>query len=101
MRRCYDERRQLVLRRLKEMGLEVLAEPVGAFYVFVNVRRYTQNVYEFAFDILEKAGVAVTPGVDFGPGGEGYIRISYANSLENIDEGMNRLQTFLASQPIG
>ncbi|MBU0616422.1 MAG: pyridoxal phosphate-dependent aminotransferase [Planctomycetes bacterium] len=101
MRQCYDERRQLVLRRLKGMGLEVLTEPVGAFYVFVNVRRYTQNVYEFAFQILEQAGVAVTPGVDFGPGGEGYIRISYANSLDNIDEGMNRLQTFLASQPIG
>jgi aspartate/methionine/tyrosine aminotransferase len=101
MRRCYDERRQLVLRRLKEMGLEVLTEPVGAFYVFVNVRRYTQNVYEFAFDILERAGVAVTPGVDFGPGGEGYIRISYANSLENIDEGMNRLQGFLADHSAG
>ncbi len=100
MRRCYDERRQLVLRRLKEMGLDVLTEPVGAFYVFVNVRRYTDNVYEFAFQILEQAGVAVTPGVDFGPGGEGYIRISYANSLENIDEGMNRLQTFLANQPM-
>ena len=71
MRRCYDERRQLVLRRLSEMGLEVLTEPVGAFYVFVNVRRYTDNVYEFAFQILEQAGVAVTPGVDFGPGGEG------------------------------
>ena len=99
MRRCYDERRQLVLRRLSEMGLEVLTEPVGAFYVFVNVRRYTANVYEFAFQILEQAGVAVTPGVDFGPGGEGYIRISYANSLENIDEGMNRLQAFLAERP--
>jgi len=99
MRRCYDERRQLVLRRLREMGLDVLTEPVGAFYVFVNVRRYTDNVYEFAFQILEQAGVAVTPGVDFGPGGEGYIRISYANSIENIDEGMNRLQAFLGERP--
>ena len=99
MRQCYDERRQLVLRRLKGMGLQVLTEPVGAFYVFVNVGRYTGNVYEFAFEILEEAGVAVTPGVDFGPGGEGYIRISYANSLENIDEGMNRLQTFLTARP--
>jgi (5-formylfuran-3-yl)methyl phosphate transaminase len=95
MRQSYDERRQLVLQRLKDMGLAVLTEPVGAFYVFVNVRRYTDNVYEFAFEILEDAGVAVTPGVDFGPGGEGYIRISYANSLPNIEEGMNRLKTFL------
>lgn len=100
MRQCYDERRRLVLRRLKEMGLDVLTEPVGAFYVFVNVQRYTESVREFAFQILEGAGVAVTPGVDFGPGGEGYIRISYANSLANIEEGMNRLQTFLASRTI-
>jgi aspartate/methionine/tyrosine aminotransferase len=100
MRQCYDERRRLVLRRLKEMGLAVLTEPVGAFYVFVNVRRYADNVHEFAFEILEDAGVAVTPGVDFGPGGEGYIRISYANSLANIDEGMNRLEAFLAKRPV-
>jgi aspartate/methionine/tyrosine aminotransferase len=99
MRQCYDERRRLVLRRLSEMGLTVLTEPVGAFYVFVNVRHYTDNVHVFAFQILEEAGVAVTPGVDFGPGGEGYIRISYANSLANIDEGMNRLAAFLAKRP--
>ncbi|UCF33392.1 MAG: pyridoxal phosphate-dependent aminotransferase [Phycisphaerales bacterium] len=99
MRQCYDQRRQLVLRRLKEMGLDVLTEPVGAFYVFVNVRHYTDDVYKFAFEILESTGVAVTPGVDFGPGGQGYIRISYANSLENIDEGMNRLEKFLAERP--
>ena len=99
MRRCYDQRRQLVLRRLKEMDLPVLVEPVGAFYVFVNVRRYTNDVYRFAFEILEEAGVAVTPGVDFGPGGEGYIRISYANSLDNIEEGMSRLPEFLAARP--
>ena len=98
MRQCYDERRRLVLQRLAEMGLKVLTEPVGAFYVFVNVRRYTSNVYEFAFQVLEEAGVAVTPGVDFGPGGEGYIRISYANSLTNIAEGMNRLEAFLLRQ---
>jgi aspartate/methionine/tyrosine aminotransferase len=99
MRQCYDERRRLVLRRLKEMGLRVLTEPVGAFYVFVSVRRYTDDVLKLAFQILEEAGVAVTPGVDFGPGGEGYIRISYANSLENIEEGMSRLRSFLGSRP--
>ena len=98
MRQCYDERRRLVLRRLAGMGLEVLTKPVGAFYVFVNVRRYTSDVREFAFRILHEAGVAVTPGVDFGPGGQGYIRVSYANSLANIDEGMNRLQAFLENR---
>lgn len=95
MRQCYDERRRLVLARLHEMGLEILTEPVGAFYVFVNVRRYTDDVHRFAFELLEQAGVAVTPGVDFGPGGAGYIRISYANSLANIEEGMQRLAAFL------
>jgi aspartate/methionine/tyrosine aminotransferase len=98
MRQAYDQRRQLVLQRLQDMGLAVLTEPVGAFYVFVNVRAYTKNVYEFAFEVLEQAGVAVTPGVDFGPGGEGYIRISYANSLANIEEGMSRLKSFLAGR---
>jgi aspartate/methionine/tyrosine aminotransferase len=98
MRQAYDARRQLVLKRLRGMGLDVLVEPTGAFYVFVNVARHTNDVYAFAFQVLEEAGVAVTPGVDFGPGGQGYIRISYANSLENIDEGMNRLQNFLASR---
>jgi len=95
MRRCYDQRRKLLLGRLDRMGLKVLVEPTGAFYVFVNVSKYTDKVYDFAFRILEEASVAVTPGVDFGPGGEGFIRISYANSLENIEEGMNRLQGFL------
>ena len=63
----------------------------------MNVHRYTKDVLAFAGRLLEEAGVAVTPGVDFGPGGDGYIRISYANSVENIDEGMNRLERFLQS----
>jgi len=98
MRQAYDARRRLVLDRLRGMGLDVLVEPTGAFYVFVNVARHTDDVYAFAFQVLEEAGVAVTPGVDFGPGGQGYIRISYANSLENIDLGMNRLEGFLAGR---
>jgi len=95
MRRCYDERRRLILARLSAMGLSPMVEPTGAFYVFVNVRRFTRDVYRFAFDLLEHAGVAVTPGTDFGPGGEGFIRISYCNSLDNIEEGMARLKAFL------
>jgi len=97
MRSCYDERRLLVLSRLAEMGLEVLVEPTGAFYVFFNVSHYTDDVYSFAFRLLEEAGVALTPGVDFGPHGEGFLRLSYANSLENLAEGMDRLQRFLES----
>jgi aspartate/methionine/tyrosine aminotransferase len=98
MRRCYDERRTLVLARLKAMGLEILVEPTGAFYVFFNVSRYTDDVLAFAFEILEKAGVALTPGVDFGPGGEGFFRLCYANSIENLAEGLDRLERFLSSR---
>jgi aspartate/methionine/tyrosine aminotransferase len=98
MRRCYDERRTLVLARLKGMGLDVLVEPTGAFYVFFNVARYTDDVLAFAFEILETAGVALTPGVDFGPGGEGFLRLSYANSLGNLSEGLDRLERFLAGR---
>lgn len=97
MRKIYDERRQFTLKRVREIGLEVAVEPTGAFYIFANAKKFTSNSYNFAFEILEKAGVGVTPGIDFGPNGEGYIRFSYANSLENIAEGMNRLETFLAS----
>ena len=99
MRQCYDERRLLVLRRLAGMGLQVLVEPTGAFYVFFNVNRYTEDVHAFAFEILERAGVALTPGIDFGPHGEGFLRLSYANSLENLTDGLDRLESFLADRP--
>jgi aspartate/methionine/tyrosine aminotransferase len=99
MRSCYNERRKLVLRKLEEMGLNVLVEPTGAFYVFFNVKKYTDDVLKFAFDILERAGVALTPGVDFGPHGEGFLRLSYANSMENLEEGLNRLGAYLETLP--
>ena len=95
MRRIYDERRQFMLRRLKEMGLGITVEPTGAFYVFANAKHVSNDSYKLAFDILEKAHVGVAPGIDFGEGGEGYIRFSYANSMENIAEGMDRLERYL------
>jgi aspartate/methionine/tyrosine aminotransferase len=70
-------------------------EPEGAFYVFVNAKHLTTNSYDLAFEILEKAGVGVTPGIDFGRNAEGYLRFSYANSLENIKEGLERISAFL------
>lgn len=91
----YDQRRRYLLRRLREMGIATQVEPTGAFYALANVKKYTNDSYSFAFEILEKAKVAVTPGIDFGSNCEGYIRISYANSLENIKEGMDRLACFL------
>ncbi len=94
MKRIYNERRQYMIRRLKQMGLGITVEPTGAFYVFANAKHRSNDSYKLAFDILEKAHVGVSPGIDFGQNGEGYLRFSYANSLENITEGMDRLENY-------
>jgi aspartate/methionine/tyrosine aminotransferase len=95
MRQIYDQRRTFIIPRLKEMGFGLKTEPQGAFYVLANAEKFAQDSRKLAFDILEKARVAVTPGIDFGQNAEGYIRFSYANSLENIREGMDRLEKYL------
>jgi aspartate/methionine/tyrosine aminotransferase len=95
MKRIYNQRRIFMIRRLREMGLGITVEPTGAFYVFANARHISEDSYALAFDILEKAGVGVSPGIDFGQHGEGYLRFSYANSMENIAEGLNRLEAYL------
>jgi len=100
MVQVYNERRRYLLMRLKAMGVATQVEPTGAFYALANVKRYTRDSYSFALEILEKAGVAVTPGIDFGQNGEGYLRISYANSMENIKEGLDRLERFLKKLPM-
>jgi len=98
MKRIYDERRRYMIQRLKELGFGITVEPTGAFYVFVNAKHLSSDSYALAFDILEKACVGVTPGIDFGRNGEGYLRFSYANSLENIKEGLNRLEGYIRSK---
>ena len=95
MRSVYNERRIFMIGRLKKMGFKLPVEPKGAFYVFVNAKHISDNSYNLAFEILENAGVGVTPGIDFGKNGEGYLRFSYANSIENIAEGLNRIEKFL------
>ena len=95
MKEIYNERRQYMIRRLKDMGLGITVEPTGAFYVFANAKHISGDSYKLAFDILEKARVGVTPGIDFGKNGEGYLRFSYATSMENIAEGLNRLENYL------
>jgi (5-formylfuran-3-yl)methyl phosphate transaminase len=97
MRNVYNGRRKFIIRRLREIGLGIKVEPTGAFYILGNVKAFTNDSYKMAFDILEKAKVAVTPGIDFGKNCEGYLRFSYANSIENIDEGLNRLEQYLKS----
>jgi len=95
MVKTYDERRRYMLMRLKEMGFVIHVEPTGAFYVFADARRFCKDSYKEAFRITEQAKVGVSPGIDFGSGGEGFLRFSYANSLENIKEGLDRLERYL------
>jgi aspartate/methionine/tyrosine aminotransferase len=95
MRQTYDERRIYTLERLKKLGFIIKVEPKGAFYIFCDARKFTNDSYKFAFDVLEKAHVGITPGVDFGTLGEGFVRFSYATSLENIKEGLDRLEKYL------
>lgn len=91
----YDRRRVFMIRRLGEIGLPLRYEPTGAFYCFADASRYGRDSLALAMDLLARTGVACTPGIDFGPGGEGYLRFSYANSLENIAEAMIRLGAYL------
>ena len=97
-RAIFDERRRVMVDGLRGAGLGVGTEPTGAFYVLADARRYTRRSYDFAFEILGGTHVAVTPGVDFGPGGEGYLRFSYASGLERIREALERLGPFLAAR---
>jgi aspartate/methionine/tyrosine aminotransferase len=83
-----------MIKRIKAMGLGISVEPTGAFYVFANAKHISMDSYALAFDILDKAHVGVTPGIDFGANGEGYLRFSYANSMENLKEGLDRLETY-------
>ena len=98
MQEIYNERRKFMIGRLKELGFGITVEPTGAFYVFANAKQFSNDSYKLAFDILEKAHVGVAPGIDFGKNGEGYLRFCYANSMENIEEGMERLEKYLKNK---
>jgi (5-formylfuran-3-yl)methyl phosphate transaminase len=99
MRTTYDQRRRFLIQGLRDLGFDIKVEPTGAFYVLVNARHLNTDSYCLAFDILDKAHVGVTPGIDFGTNAEGYLRFSYANSVENIAEGLRRLKDYLDGCP--
>lgn len=98
MRAVYDERRRFLIGRLRQLGFVVHTEPEGAFYIFADARRLTDDAYRFAFEVLEQAHVGITPGIDFGTNGSGFVRFSYANSLGNISEATNRIEAFLRTR---
>jgi aspartate/methionine/tyrosine aminotransferase len=98
MRATYDARRRFLLAGLEKLGFRIPVPPTWAFYVFVNACHLSQDSYALAFDILEKVRVGVTPGIDFGKEGEGFLRFSYANSQENLEEALRRLQHYISSR---
>lgn len=91
----YNTRRKFIIKRLKDIGFGINYEPDGAYYVLANAKEFSTDSLDLSRRLLEEAGVAVTPGVDFGDGAKGYLRFSYANSIENIREGMDRIEKYL------
>lgn len=95
MRESYDQRRKFLYHELQRMGLPCF-EPQGAFYMFPNIREFGLSSGEFALKLLKEEKVAVVPGDSFGECGEGFVRISYAASLQNLKEAVNRIFRFLS-----
>ncbi len=96
MRKTYDERRRVLIEGLRRLGFGVDSRPSGAFYVLANASRFSPDSRKLAFELLEEAGVGTTPGIDFGANAEGYLRFTYASSLENIEEALNRIDRYLS-----
>jgi len=96
MRTAYDERRRYLLQALPELGFDIVVEPQGAFYIYANVSSITDDSRAFCWDLLEQAGVAITPGEDFGTFKAGeHVRFSYAAGLDDIRHGVQRIEAFL------
>lgn len=92
----FRQRRDYLLPALRELGFEIAVIPQGAFYLYANCSRFTDDSYSFASRLLEEAGVAITPGIDFGTHQpETHVRFAYTTSLENLQEGVQRLREFL------
>ena len=94
MRRSYNQRRRFLMNEFERMGLECF-EPFGAFYVFPSIREFNMSSEEFATRLLNEEKVAVVPGTAFGECGEGFLRISYAYSLEDLKEALGRVENFI------
>ncbi|MBO5278090.1 MAG: aminotransferase class I/II-fold pyridoxal phosphate-dependent enzyme [Lachnospiraceae bacterium] len=94
MREAYDQRRRYLVHALREMGLDCF-EPFGAFYVFPSIKRFGLSSDEFATRLLNEEKVAIVPGTAFGDCGEGFLRISYAYSLEDLKRALGRLEHFV------
>lgn len=95
-REAFRERRDFLLPALRELGFDIPVTPIGAFYLYADCSRFTDDSYAFAYDLLEQAGVAVTPGRDFGANKpERHVRFAYTTSLEKLEQGVERLAAYL------
>ena len=99
MRSKYDQRRQILLKGLRNMGMRIPVDPAGAFYILADPGFGPVSSLEMAFEILEQAGVALGPGLDFGEIAEGKLRFSYAASEDDILEGIERLSRWMQNTP--
>ncbi len=93
--KIFDDRRRVMIDGLRSLGFNITTEPNGAFYVFVNASFLNRDSLELAFDMLQKAHVAVTPGIDFGSSFNHYLRFAYTRPVEEIKEGIERLGWYL------
>ena len=91
---AYDQRRRYLMHAFKEMGLDCF-EPFGAFYVFPSIKKFGLSSEEFANRLLREQKLAVVPGSAFGDCGEGFLRISYAYSIDNLQQGLERIEKFI------
>ena len=94
MRTSYNQRRNFIMKELQDMGLQCF-EPFGAFYVFPSIQEFGISSDEFANRLLQEEKVAVVPGTAFGSSGEGFLRLSYAYSIEDLKEALGRLRAFI------
>ena len=96
MRESYNQRRRFLLHKFDELGMTCF-EPQGAFYVFPSIKRFNMTSEEFATRLLEEQKTAIVPGTAFGASGEGYVRVSYAYSMERLKEAISRIEKFVRS----
>ncbi len=95
-RACFRQRRDYLLPALRDLGFDIPLQPEGAFYLYADSRRFTEDSFAFSQRLLEDAGVAITPGIDFGSyRADQYVRFAYTTSLENLQEGVRRLREYL------
>ena len=98
-REQFRARRDYIVPALREIGLPVPVTPDGAFYVYIDCSRWTDDSERFAIELLEEAGVSLVPGMDFGVNEpKRYLRLSYATSLENLHEAVARMRAWLATR---